>query len=104
MSTMKTGQDYSVEYQNRFKNYSAKEILDAFNSQVNDSGRVSGAATAPISYRAALRQEFIRRGIDYSAIGNSTGLSFRDEIGIEDRTIIKNKPIELNEFPGLSKA
>jgi hypothetical protein len=100
LSTMKTGKDYFVEFQERFEKYSDEEILDVFNSQVNDTGRVYGAATAAISYRAALRHEFIRRGFDYSAIGDSASLSFRDKIRLENRTILKIKPREVNE-PGL---
>jgi hypothetical protein len=96
LKSMKTSQDYFVEYQKRFENYNDMEILDAFNSLVNNAG----TGTARFSYGAALHHEFIRRGYDYSAVGDSDSLSFRDKIRLEDRTIIKIKPSEIND-PGL---
>jgi hypothetical protein len=92
---VKTARDYLVEFQKQFENYSDKELLDAFNGQVNNSG----AVTAAMSYRAALRHEFIRRGYDYSAIGDSTSLSFSDKITFVNRTIIKINPGEIDQ-PG----
>jgi hypothetical protein len=53
-----------------------------------------GTGTARFSFGAALHQEFIRRGYDYSAIGDSSGLIFRDMIRLENNTIIKIEPAE----------
>ena len=96
LKSMKTGQDYFIEYQKRFEMDSDDELLDAFNSLVNNGG----TGTARFSYGAALHHEFIRRGYDYSAVGDSDSLSFRDKIRLENRKIIKIKSGEIND-PGL---
>lgn len=87
---MKTGHDYFVEYQKLFKDCSEKELLKWFNREVNNGG----SGTARFSFLAALHEEFIRREYDYSAIGDSKSLSFRDKIRLKNNTIIKIKTRE----------
>jgi hypothetical protein len=93
---METVINYFVEYQKRFENYNDKQLLKSFNREVNNAG----SGSARFCYLAALHEEFIRRGYDYSAIGDSKSLSFRDKIRLKDNTIIKIKTREKFD-PGL---
>jgi hypothetical protein len=96
LRSMKTGHDYIVEFQTRFEMYSDDKLLEAFNGYVNSGG----SSIVRFYYGVALHHEFIRRGYDYSAVGDSASLSFRDKIRLENRTILKIKPSEIND-PGV---
>lgn len=80
---MKTGHDYFVEYQKEFEDCSDEEVLKWFNREVNNGG----SGTARFSFLHALHQEFIRRGYDYSEIGDEKSLSFKHKVTLENKTI-----------------
>lgn len=84
---MKTGHDYFVEFQKQLEFDSDIELIDRFNEEVNNVG----SGSARYSFLAALHHEFIRRGFNYSVIGDSDSLSFRDKITLKYKTIKKLK-------------
>jgi hypothetical protein len=93
---MKTGHDYFIEFQKQLESYSDIELISRFNEEVNNAG----SGSARYSFLASLHHEFIRREYDYSAIGDSKSLSFRDKIRLKNNTIIKIKTREKHD-PGL---
>jgi hypothetical protein len=80
---MKTGHDYFDEYQKQLGYYSNVELIDRFNEEVNNGG----SGSARYSFLAALHHEFIRRGFDYSEIGDSDSLSFKQKVTLENNAI-----------------
>jgi hypothetical protein len=80
------GQKYFEEYVNRFSTYSDSEIISTFNFEVGNSGW----GTARASFLAALHDEFIRRKIDFSLIGDTKSLSFKSTIKLEETKIYLN--------------
>ena len=84
---MKTSHDYFNDFEKDLKKYTDEQLLARFNLEVNNKG----SGTARFSFLAALHNEFDRRGIDYSEIGDKESLSFRDKITLEDEIIKKLK-------------
>lgn len=80
------GQKYFEEYTNLLSSFSDNEIISTFNKEVGNSGW----GTARASFLAVIHVEFIKRGFDYSAIGDEKCLTFDNHITIENNTI---KPI-----------
>ena len=86
---MKTGHDYFIKFQKQLESYSNAELIHRFNEEVNNGGSVS----ARYSFLATLHYEFIRRGFDYSEIGDSDSLSFKQKVTLESNAIKSiNKP------------
>jgi len=73
---MKTPNDYYLDFENRFSNFSNDQLISAFNIEV---GNMSGGLTH-VSYLAALHNELHKRDLDYSDIGNSETLSFNEKV------------------------
>ena len=82
---MKTGQDYFIEFQKKLKTYNDTELISRFNEEVGNKGW----GTARSSFLSALHEEFNLRGFDYSAIGDTESLSFKDKITLICKTIKK---------------
>jgi hypothetical protein len=82
---MKTGLDYFAEFQKQLESYCDVELINRFNEEVNNGG----SGTARYSFLAALHHEFIRRGYDYSEIGDANSLSFKHKVTLENKTIKK---------------
>ena len=79
--------DFYAKFAAEFKAASTQSLVETFNKSVGNHGWSSMRAT----YHAALIDEFIRRGIDISAIhdGNSTSFAKRVVLNIEhDRLMI----------------
>ena len=86
---MKTGHDYFIEFQKQLESYSNVELIGRFNEEVKNEG----SDTARYSFLAALHHEFIRRGFDYSEIGDSDSLSFKQKVTLKNNAIKSiNKP------------
>ena len=81
---MKSLNDYILEYKDRFKKLNDKEIADVFNHEVGNSGW----GTSRQAYLVALKEDFERRGIDFSAIGTNDTLSFKRKIKVVNKKII----------------
>ena len=82
---MKTSHEYFVEFQKQLESYDDTELISRFNAEVGNSR----SGTARFSFLAALHHEFIRRGYDYSEIGDAKSISFKNKVILENRIIIK---------------
>lgn len=58
-------------------------LVDRFNSDVGNPGWIGARAR----FHSALRQELIRRDIDFSAIGDDKSLSFRTKVSLQGKTL-----------------
>lgn len=77
------------EYLSRFGKLDNQELVNAVNTQIGTPGWVSSRQY----YMAALYKELDNRGIDYSVINNSNGLSIKNRIYLEDKKIkIRDDP------------
>ena len=76
---MKSSHDYFVEFQKQLESYNDMELVASFNGEVNNKG----SGTARFSFLAALHQEFIRRGFNYSEIGDEKSISVKHKIILE---------------------
>jgi hypothetical protein len=83
---MKTGNEYFVEFREQLESYTDDELIDRFNDEVNNGG----SGTARFSFLAALHHEFIRRGFDYSEIGDANSISFKHKVTLENKRINGN--------------
>jgi len=63
---------------------SNEELIDVFNCEVGNSGWTSSRA----SYLAALGEEFENRNYDYSDIGDTGRLSFKNKVKLIFNKII----------------
>lgn len=84
---MKSGIEYYNEFKARQEKYSDKELIEAFNGQVN----INAWGTARASYLSAIHKEFDDRNFDYSSIGDESSLSFKNKISIQGKTIFINE-------------
>lgn len=66
----KTAQGFYEEFLARFKTFTDPELIDAFNDEVGKQGWVSARG----SYLAALHDDFMHRGFDFSAVGDMNSL------------------------------
>ena len=80
---MKTGHDYFREYQKKMELDSDEQIIARFNREVKSQG----SGTARFSYLSALHHEFIRRGFDFSVVGDAKSLSFKNLVSLENKII-----------------
>ncbi len=79
---MKTRYDIFSE---ELQKLSDQQLVDRFNGDVNNPGWVGARG----DFHVAMRNEFDRRGFDYSSIGNQNQLSWAFRIGVEGRTILR---------------
>ena len=80
-----TAHKYIKEYTDRFITHTDSEIISVFNREVGNSGW----GTARASYLVAIHSEFDRRKFDYSEIGDSKSLSFKNHIVLDGKKISK---------------
>jgi len=71
------------DHQDRFKTLSNRELIEAFNKDVGNPGWVRARG----EFHLAMVEEFKRRNIDYSAIGNETAVSWENRIKLTGNTI-----------------
>jgi hypothetical protein len=64
------------EFAARLRGLSDQELVDLFNKDVGNPGWVAARGR----FHVALKEEFTRRGFDFSAIGNDISLSFKNKI------------------------
>lgn len=74
------------EFRNSLREMSDQELA-AFNREVGNRGWTSSRG----AYLAALQDEFDRRGIDYSAIGDKNGISFANKIRLAKKKVVIEK-------------
>lgn len=71
------------EFRARLAAKSDEELIEAFNREVENPGWVGARGV----YLTAMHEEFENRGYDYSAIGNSGGLSLKNKIKLVGKKI-----------------
>ncbi|NVP17246.1 hypothetical protein HUU51_00870 [Candidatus Gracilibacteria bacterium] len=67
----------------RFEMYSDIELFETFNKEVGNTGWTSTRAT----FLSELHNEFDNRGFDYSNIGDTKSLSFKNKIILDGKII-----------------
>lgn len=73
--------DFKNEYKRRFEKYSDQEVIDAFNSQVENQG----SGTAKMAFLAAIKESIIERSIDFSSVGDRTTMSYANCVVLKDK-------------------
>lgn len=72
------------EFFENFDTISDDEIIEKYNREVD----CKGWASIRGAYLMAMRDQFIKRGFDYSAIGNKEGLKLNQKVRLEDKQIV----------------
>ena len=80
----KTARDYKVEYMEKLSKLDDKGFVELFNSHVG-----TRYFNIPLQgYLNALHDEFAKRNIDYSAIGDEKALSFAKKVKLIGKKVI----------------
>jgi hypothetical protein len=79
----KTARGFYQKFVARFKTFTDQELIDAFNDEVGKQGWVSARG----SYLAALHDEFIHRGFDFSAMGDMSSLSLGSKVKLTGKVL-----------------
>ena len=64
--------DFKTEFKMRFEANSDQELVNAFNSQVENHG----SGSAKMAFLSALREELNKRSIDFSSVGDERSMSY----------------------------
>lgn len=72
-----------LKFRERFASESDQELIEAFNSQVGNNGWVRSRGL----FLRALHEEFEKRGLDYSGIGNANGLTVKNKVKLVGKKI-----------------
>ena len=86
MNTMFDSIKYKQHYLNEFKYLTNQELAETFNSKVG----IRYFNFAIQGFMSAMCEEFERRGLDYSTIGNKMSMSYANKIKILDARITLN--------------
>lgn len=76
MNNKKTSYDYAIEFEHSFENEPVDKIVDYFNKEVGKNAW----GTARAGYILALSNTFLKRGIDYSIVGNWKSISLAKRV------------------------
>lgn len=71
----------------RFAASTLTSLVESFNSQVGNRGFTSARA----AHNKALIDEFVRRGIDVSAVYDGTALSFAHHVELDNNRLVIKK-------------
>jgi hypothetical protein len=82
-----TGELLFEEFLERFGQISDEELVQLFNKEVGNQGW----GTARASFLTAIHHEFDKRGFDYSEIGDSDTLSFKNLISLTNKKVSTKK-------------
>lgn len=80
----KTAREYKVEYMEKLSNLDDKGFIELFNSHVG----LRYYNIALQGYYCALHDEFAKRDINYSAVGDEKGLSFAHKIKLVGNKVV----------------
>lgn len=75
------------EFAARFAASTLTSLVESFNSQVGNRGFTSARA----AHNKALIDEFVRRGIDVSAVYDGTALSFAHHVELDNNRLVIKK-------------
>ena len=76
-------EDFKKEYKIRFEKYSDQEVIDAFNSQVENQG----SGTAKMAFVSAIKEAIIDRSIDFSSVGDSLSMSYANCVVLKGKKL-----------------
>jgi hypothetical protein len=76
MKNKKTSYDYAIDFEHSFENEPDDKIVDYFNKEVGKNAW----GTARAGYILALSNTFLKRGIDYSIVGNWKSISLAKRV------------------------
>ena len=79
----KTPHELFENFMTIMEKYSDEKIVECFNSQVG----IKGWTSATGSYMSAIREQFEKRKIDYSEVGNSLYMSYKYKVVLQDKKI-----------------
>lgn len=71
----------------RFAASTLTSLVESFNSQVGNRGFTSARA----AHNKALIDEFVRRGIDVSAVFDGTAISFAHHVELDNNSLVIRK-------------
>ena len=80
---MKMYEDFKNEYKIRFEKHSDQEVIDAFNSQVENQG----SGTAKMAFLAAIKEAIIERFIDFSSVGDRLSMSYANCVVLKGKKL-----------------
>ncbi len=75
------------EFAARFAASTLTSLVESFNSQVGNRGFTSARA----AHNKALIDEFVRRGIDVSAVYDGTAISFAHHVKLDNNSLVIRK-------------
>ena len=78
------------EFTEQLRNITDEELIERFNKDVGNPGWVAARGR----FHHAMSEEFVRRGFDYTAIGDEHSLSWAQKIELNGKLI---KIIELTQ-------
>jgi len=91
---MKMYEDYRNEFRIRFKKYSDQEVIDAFNSQVENQGSIG----VKMAYLGVIKENLIKRSIDFSAVGDEKVMSYAHCVILKERKMVRVIDLSIGEI------
>ena len=85
--------DLKTEFKTRFESNSDQELINAFNSQVENNG----SGSAKMAFLSALREELNKRSIDYSSVGDERSMSYANCVVLKDKKMCLLDELTFNE-------
>ncbi|WP_053971138.1 hypothetical protein [Mangrovimonas sp. ST2L15] len=72
------------EYMDKFDKLTDQEIIEKFNNQIGNHGWGSARA----NYLGAIRQQYEKRNIDFSEIGDDKGMFYSNKVELNGKKLI----------------
>ncbi len=85
--------DFKNEFKMRFEAYSDQELINAFNSQVENHG----SGVAKMAFLSALKEELNKRSIDFSSVGDVMSMSYANCVVLKDKKMCLLDELTFNE-------
>ena len=76
-------EDFKNEYKIRFEIYSDQEVIDAFNSQVENHGSIG----VKMAYLGVIKENLIKRSIDFSSVGDRLSMSYANCVVLKGKKL-----------------
>lgn len=80
------GRDYFEKFDKALSELSDEALIDRFNNEVGNQGWTSARS----SFLAAIHNQFERRGIDFSLIGDDSRMSLDRKVVLEGKKVSFN--------------
>jgi len=92
--------DLKTEFKTRFESNSDQELINAFNSQVENHG----SGSAKMAFLSALREELNKRSIDFSSVGDEKSMSYSKCVVLKDKKMCLLDELTFNEVDKIADA